>query len=503
MELISIQTAILVILAVFAVRFLPKKARDIVLAALTVYVLYKNNSIVNFLITLAILAAIYGAGNLIAKGRRGRLISCLAVIGLVAGMIFWKYSGFFINIINSVTNLAGKQSCLSETAITSPFGISYVFLILISYVLGVYWGLTEPVRNIFCFVHTVAFFPLWNMGPIPGAEDLKNEGEPCVTYDSLRSGFCRILWGIFKKLVIAERCAVIVNEIYGNLAQYGGLYVFLGTLLFVLQLYAEFSGAMDIVLGIAEMIGKKLPENFDRPFSAVTISDFWRRWHITLGEWLRNFVLYPILKSGLFQKYGAWLKKHFGKKTSKKVVTYTGLFISWFLIGLWHGNNWSYIFGVGIYYWILIVASELAQPLFGKMCALLHINKKSRGYLVFARVRTLLLFTFGTVFFRSGSMAVAMEALSAMVHSFRLSILWDGSLLNLGLEPAELGILALGVLLMYLVSKIQEKESVSAWLAARKTAVRWAVVYGLIFGVLIFGCYGLDFEAASFIYQGF
>ncbi len=503
MELISIQALILLILAILFVRILPTKGANVGLAMLTVYVLYVCNNTHNFIITLVILAAVYYAGVLISKGWKPKLVATTVVIALAVGLILWKYPNFFIQNINLVTRLFIHREFLHRVTLDAPFGISYGFLILIAYILNLYWGVSKTKNDPFEYTHTVAFFPQWVMGPIMGSEDFNTSNELKVTYSSLCNGSIRIVWGIFKKLVISARCGVIVDLIYADVDTYGGLYILIATMLFVLQLYTDFSGAMDIVIGAGEIIGKKLPENFDLPFSSTNISEFWRRWHITLGAWLRTFVFYPLLKSRVFQTASKTLKDKVGKKNSKKITTYAALFVTWFLIGLWHGGSWNYIFGSGIYYWILIVSSELLQPVFNKACERIHLNRDCWSYQTFTKVRTTFLFTFGMLFFRSHSFSDAIIALKALFRVFNPWILFDGSLLKLGLDAKDLNVLVLGLILLYIVSRIKANGSVREWLSHQNLAFRWIVFYGLIFAIIILGCYGEGYDAASFIYQAF
>lgn len=436
-------------------------------------------------------------------GGIARIVTYTSVSLLVIGLGIWKYANFLIVNINQLTNLLLGRKFLYISPPEAPFGISYGFLILISYIFGIYWGMIKAKTSFLEYIHTVAFFPLWVMGPILGIEDIKEESSFKVTYRSLTIGLQRICWGIFKKLVLSERCSVMVNTIYGDPETYGGFYVVFGSLLFIVQLYSEFSGAMDIVLGAGEIIGKKLPENFNHPFSSTSISEFWRRWHITLGSWLKNFILYPILKTSLFLKLGKNFQKCFGKKRGKKLVTYCGLFLSWFLIGLWHGGKWNFIFGSGIYYWILIVGGETAQPFFKWIIKTLKINTSCWSYQSFLKIRTTLLFSIGMIFFRAGGFKLAINELKALISVFNPWIFVDGSLFQLGLDVKDFIVCVIALLIFAFISNMQKQNSVRKWLSEQNLVFRWMILYALIFSIVIFGCYGEAYDAAAFIYQEF
>ncbi len=325
------------------------------------------------------------------------------------------------------------------------------------------------------------------------------------SYDRCVRGMERVLWGLFKKLVISERLSIVVGRIYDYYEAYNGLYIFAAAAMFAMQLYCDFSGLMDIVLGCSEVLGITLPENFDNPFLSLNLSEFWRRWHITLGGFLRDYVLYPLERSGLLKKMRKACKKHLGKGYEKKynLPLYFSLLISWFLIGLWHGGGWNYIFGVGLYMWAVIVLGELLHPFFMWLVKILHINTECMTYRLFLRIRTYLFFMFGLSFFRAETLEDGFLMWKGAFATFNPWIFFDESFFKLGLDRREWGILAFGLLLLFLVSYLSGKKDVRTYIREQNFIARLLVFAGLFAMIVVFGCYGEAFSAADFIYGKF
>ena len=260
---------------------------------------------------------------------------------------------------------------------------------------------------------------------------------------------------------------------------------------------------MDIVIGVSQVYGITLPENFQTPFFSKTIQEFWRRWHITLGGWLKDYILYPVLRTEFFMELPGKLKPRFGKKTAKKITTFSAMFILWFAVGLWHGGSWKYIIGSGMIPWIYIVGGELLEPLWVKLRALFRVTKDTKWFAVFQMVRTFLLMSFAFLFFNSAGFFSALSMIRNVLTTWNPWILWDGSLLQLGLELKEWVVLILSLTLLWIISVMQQKDSVREWLAKKNIVVRWLLLYALLFWVILMGNYGPGYSAAEFIYQGF
>lgn len=435
--------------------------------------------------------------------KRALIVTVLVNIGILAAL---KYVNFGIYTIDGIARLFGSSGTLIQSVdFLVPLGVSFYTFSLLGYVVDVYYGIARPQKNYFKLALYGIYFPVIISGPIlKYREHGEQFFEPhAFDYCQVTRGLQRMLWGFFKKLVIAERLGMLVDTVYGQYAQYPGVYIWVATICYAFQLYTDFSGCMDIVLGMSESFGIILPENFNTPFFASSISEYWRRWHITLGVWMKDYVFYPVLRSRFFTNLNKSWKEKFGKKKGKQYATFAAMFILWLTVGIWHGGDWKYVIGSGLLHWFYIVMEELLAPPCEKLMNRLHINAKGRAVRIIRVLRTFLLVCIGDLFFRAASVGDAFAMLAKAVTTWNLQALWDGSLLQLGLDAVELAIAAVSLLILYCVSLLQQKGSVRDRIAARPLPVRWMIWYALLFYVILLGCYGPGYSASEFIYQGF
>lgn len=507
---------------VLAVYYLvPKKGQWMVLLAASIayYLLSDNGFLIVYPLAAVAVSFIGIRGILYAdehddairgKGRdpqRIRRASLLFVIlANVAVLFLLKYINFGINTINGVASLfGGNGNLLGKLNWLVPLGISYYSLSLIGYAADVYFEIARPLKNPARLALYGMFFPCMLSGPILRfREDGEQFFEPHpLDYRQVAGGMQRMLWGFFKVLVISERMALVADTVYGDYGQYPGVYIWVGTVAFAFQLYTNFSGGMDIALGAAQTFGLKLPENFERPFFSRTISEYWRRWHITLGVWMKEYVFYPILRSSLFAKLGKRLRARFGKKRGKQLTTFAGMFLLWFTVGIWHGGDWKYVIGSGLLHWFYIVCGELLAPRYAALMEKLHINPRARWVDGLRIGRTFFLVNIGFVFFRAASVGDAWRMLVSAVTVFNPGQLFSGGLFTLGLDWIEFTIAVVSLLMLLAVSLLQEKGSVRERIGKKSLPVRWVIWYALLFYVILLGYYGPGYSAAEFIYQGF
>ncbi len=443
------------------------------------------------------------------SGERAKaLLTGLAVTALVAVMILYKDLGFFISSINSLGALLGRAPGLQLPQWLAPFGISYYTLILTGYLLDVRWETVEqPQKNPLKLLLFAGYFPQLTSGPFSRYNDLSPALLGNVQWDarSFRFGLQRFLWGLCKKLIVADRLAVAVAALYDG-APPRGVLVPVAALLYIAQLYVDFSGCMDIVIGISQLFGIPLAENFCRPFSAENLSVFWRRWHMTLGFWLKDYLLYPTLKSGWMGRIRKFCKAHWGKRASREVPTYIGMFITWFCVGFWHGGSWKYIFGSGLFFFAMIAGGMLLKPVFRRLTDWLKIDTDAWYWKRFQRLRTACLFSASVSFDRYAGFTDGLRAWKSVLTVWRwdLGVLLDGTLLNLGLSGWDVFICAAGFAAIWCVSTLQERHgSVRELLDGKGPLLSWAATLVLLLAVLLLGRYGAGYEAAAFIYAGF
>ncbi len=389
--------------------------------------------------------------------------------------------------------------------LAAPAGISFYTLTLLGYLFDVSYGLCQPEKNYLKLLLFGCYFPTMVSGPIVRYREMAGQlyqGHP-FDYRQVAFGMQRMLWGFFKKLVVSERMAVVADAVFDQYGSFRGLPIWIGAVAFTFQLYMDFSGCMDIVLGISQCFGILLPENFNAPFLATSISEYWRRWHITLGAWLREYLFYPLLRSRFFTALQERLRGRLGKKGAKQATTFLAMFLLWFAIGYWHGGAVHFIIGCGLLHWFYIVSGELAAPFFSRIREKLGIRKDSGWYVFLARVRTFFLVTLGLVFFRSPTATDAVRMVGRGMTGWRLSSLSDGTLAVLGLDWVEGGIAVLSLLFVSWVTVRAQKGSMRERLERLPLPVRWAVLYALLFSVILLGKYGPDYSPAEFIYQNF
>ncbi len=426
----------------------------------------------------------------------------LGVMALNFGFLaFLKYNGALYSALAALGGLWGFTVWDFTRSIVFPLGVSFYTFQSMGYLFDVYRGKAKAEKNPLKLLLFVSFFPQIVQGPIGRWGDLAPqlfEGHS-FDYRQAKFGAQLIAWGAFKKLVIADRAAVLVNTVFkGYPDPYHGPVLWVAVLFYTVQIYTDFSGGIDIARGAAQMVGVTLAENFRRPYFAPTIAEFWRRWHMTLGAWCRDYIFYPLSLSKPFNKLSKRGRKWFGNRAGKLIPVILSQFIVFLIIGMWHGSQFKYI-AFGMYHGAFIIGGILLEePLF-RLTERLHIRRDARWFKVFQILRTFFIVVYGRFFSQAGSFR---QALTMMVSCFTPAAL--PNLLGLGIGGREMLLLGLAVLALFGVSLAQERGiCLREWLADRPAPVRWAVYVIGIFSILIFGAYGKQYDATAFIYMGF
>lgn len=488
---------------------IPKKCQWMFLLLCSVFYYLLTDHAILILYPLASAAVCYAGTVMMEKTQNEKTRKCALALVVAVNLgilIVLKYIHFVIGTVNGIAGLfGGGEGMLSGPELLVPLGVSFYTFSLLGYVIDVYYKIASPQKNFGKLALYGMYFPAMISGPILQYRDCGEQffKPHAFDYKKVTRGLQRMLWGLLKKLVIAERLAILVDSVYGQYESYPGAYIWIATFCFALQLYTDFSGCMDIVLGLSESLGLVLPENFRTPFFSKSVSEYWRRWHITLGVWMKNYIFYPILRSGFFTKLGKSWRERFGKKKGKQYTTFAAMFLLWFTVGIWHGGAWKYIIGSGLLHWFYIVMEELLERPCAKAMEKLHICADGRFVNGVRVARTFFLVCIGDLFFRAESVPAALFMLKSAVTTWNPAVLWNGSLLLPGLDGIEYGIVLLSLLLLLAVSLLQQKGSVRERIAEKALPVRWLIWYMLLFYVILFGCYGPEYSAAEFIYQGF
>jgi len=316
-------------------------------------------------------------------------------------------------------------------------------------------------------------------------------------------GAQRILWGLFKKIIIADRLNVLVETIFNGYQKYNGTIICVAMICYTCQLYMDFSGTIDVVIGSGEIFGIRLPENFRQPFFSKNVSEFWTRWHISLGTWFKDYVFYPLSLSKPLKKLTSKGRKHLGNHFGPLLSGACALFVVWLCNGIWHGVGWNYIF-FGMYYFVLIIMASITAPLSQKVLASLHINKNSGIYTAWQIIRTIVLVNIGELFFRAKGIKAGLVMFSKMFTNFVPSTFVNGTLMKFGLDKHDFFAVVIATLIVLVIGILHEKNiHIREEIATKKPVVRWAFYYALIMSVIIFGAYGDAYAPAVMIYAGF
>lgn len=434
------------------------------------------------------------------NARAKSLIAALVAAVNIAIWLVFKFSDYFVLAINRFFS-----QNLSVWSLARPLGISFYTLQAVSYVVDVSRGKCEAQRNYPKLLLWLSFFPQMIQGPIcrygETAEQLYAPHD--FEYRRVKFGLQRMLWGFFKKLVIADRVVVLSATVFDHAGDYEGIIYLIAALAYTIQVYADFSGGMDIVCGAAEIFGVFLPNNFERPYFSRSIAEYWRRWHITLGAWFRDYIFYPLSISKLAQAMGKRCRKIFGPKLGKMIPTYLAMLVVWTMNGIWHGEGLRFVV-YGFYQGALIVLGMQAEPLFKWLIEKLRVNTDCFSWRFWQRLRTFALVVWGRIIFKAWGVRDALRIWKSILTTHNLWVLSDGTLFKLGLSPWELFVLFVAVLVLIAVSILQERGvKLRETLARQNLVFRWSVYILAIFAVILLGVYGREYDASSFIYAAF
>ena len=421
-------------------------------------------------------------------------------------MILLKIYNAYATSVSTYFADIKSQTTIKDLAIFIPLGLSYFTFQSAGYVIDIYWNKYKPEKNPLKYLLFVSFFPQMTQGPISTWPQLSSQllRPSGFQPETFIAGGQLLLWGYFKKLVIADRLAPIISSILSQTdAQYGWIFIF-GAAAFAIRLYADFSGGMDIVRGVAIILGVDLVENFKRPFFSKTISEYWRRWHISLGTWFRTYVYYPLTFSRMSTKIGVWGQKLFGKKTGYALPSAFATVIIFLGIGIWHTAYINAVF-YGLYFGIILGSAVLLEPIFSIIRKKLRFSGKTLIWNAFRYVRTWILIVIAQYFALAANPKQTLELLKISISNLSITSfinsckqLWEIQ------EPLEWAILGAAILLLLIVDLVKERGyQLNDNIARAPIYVRWPLVIALILIILIFGCYGEGFDSATFLYTQF
>jgi D-alanyl-lipoteichoic acid acyltransferase DltB (MBOAT superfamily) len=483
MTFISIEFLLFFAITVFTYYLIPHRWRWVLLLAAS-YGFYVSLSSYFVLLLLASTAFSYFTGIIIEKQETKKQKKKVMLVGICVLLFFlgwFKYFNFVNDSIGAISTYMDWHYAVPYQEIVLPLAISFYTFQAVSYLVDIYNGKQKAERHYGYFSIYFAFFPQLVAGPIERAKKLlpQFKVEQTLKYENLTYGMKRIAWGFFKKTLIADRLAPIVASVFDSPDPTGSQIV-LGTILFSIQLYADFSALSDIAIGCARMLGIKLTENFKQPHFAVSIADFWSRWHITLSTWLRDYIFIPLCK---------------GKK--KRSEIYVVIVITFLISGIWHGAAWTFVLW-GLIHGFYRVFGDHTKHFRGKMAAFIQLDKSPSLHKWLKIATTFLLVCFSRVFFRSDSVTDAFEN----AQLFLTFNSWRPSGIIEAFEIFPLLDLVIFIFFFLIVQVFQSIERKNAstwnWLSQRSAFTRFAFYILIIVSVLVFGVSG-----EGFVYGGF
>jgi len=427
-----------------------------------------------------------------AKGKEVLKKLCVAVsfTSNIAILFFFKYFDFMLGNLNAVLGLAGASPLNPNFDVLLPVGISFYTFQALGYTVDVYRKDVAHEKNFLRYALFVSFFPQLVAGPIERSSNLIHQLRERHYFDTKRvaRGLMLMLWGFFMKLVIADRAALLVNTVYNNphAETSTGFAVVIATVLFAFQIYCDFASYSDIARGCAEVMGIKLMKNFDTPYFSKSVGEFWRRWHISLSSWFRDYLYIPLGGNR--------------KGTARK---YFNLLVVFFVSGLWHGASWNFVIW-GMLNGAYQVIGSITKPFRNKVSEKLGNDKSNFSGKLFKVLVTFVLINFSWIFFRANRTLDAFTLIKNMFSEFNPWIFTDGTIFNLGLDSADMFILLSSLLVLFAVSVAKYKKfEIREWICKQGIWLRYSIYLIALFAVLIFGIYGVNYDAASFIYFQF
>jgi len=460
---------------------IPHKYRWVLLllASYYFYMCWKAEYLILILVsTLIDYIAGLKMGKTTVKAERKVYLILSLLINL--GLLFtFKYFNFFSESFRQVFQHFNIMYNVPSLKVLLPVGISFYTFQTLSYTIDVYRGKREPETHLGIFALYVSFFPQLVAGPIERSTRLLPQFYEKMEFDyqRVKDGLLLMAWGFFKKVVIADRLAILVNQVYNNPTDYSGFPLILATYFFAFQIYCDFSGYSDIAIGAAQVMGYRLMLNFNRPYFSKSISEFWKRWHISLSSWFRDYLYISL-----------------GGNRVKKWRWYLNIYIVFIISGLWHGANWTFIIWGSLHGFFLLFSTwtqKYRTALFNAVAPIRFemIRKALRVFITFHLV------LFSWIFFRANSLHEAFYIISHLFSGLNMSVLNTIS----GFGTPELMFVIGAIAVMEFIHMVQRKHGIRKLLEQQPLMIRWAIYYFLIMTILLFGAY--DYSNAFIYFQ--
>lgn len=488
MQYLSLQFALFVFLTFGLYYVLPRACRWFVLlcASLFFYLCYDVRYIL-FLLFVAISTFLCAK---VERSKRKNKENLAIGILLCTGLWFLiKVLPWVVTVANTFLSRFIGDFQIPIPKFLVPLGISYYVLLSISYVVDVYKKKIKPEKNFLVYLLYLSYFPTIVQGPISKYEQLRNQftAGRRIGYTDFKRNLLLISFGLIKKMVIADRVAILANHCFANYADMEGVILYIGAVCYSIQLYMDFSGCVDICRGVSAMFGINLIDNFSGPYFSKSIKEFWSKWHISLSTWLKDYIYIPL-----------------GGNRKGKARKYVNLLATFFVSGIWHGAGINFMVW-GLLQGIYQIVGECTENGRTKVKKLLGIQPDSITDKIYRTIITFNLTTFAWIFFRSGRFLYALEYIGRMFSDLALWGILDGSIFIKGFSFAQVVFMMINLILITIVDYLKTKRNVHVEDSILKTHIvlRWSIYLVLIFNVILFGVYGKGYDLSGFLYGGF
>lgn len=407
----------------------------------------------------------------------GSLISNLSILGL------FKYANFFLSNLSRVLIYVGFAPIDRRLDLLLPVGISFYTFQALSYTLDVYKGKIGAERNLLKYALYVSFFPQLVAGPIERSVNLLPQLQNIDNikvwdYERVKKGLLLMMWGLFQKLVIADRASLLVDIVINNYSYYGFFEISIAIFLFAIQIYCDFGGYTNIAIGAARVMGFSLMNNFKQPYLAMNIKEFWRRWHISLTSWFTDYLYIPL-----------------GGNRKGNIRKYLNILVVFGISGLWHGASWNYV-AWGIIHAVFQIIGDMKN---NKIIKTQNYEDISLSRRIRKCIGTFVLVDFAWIFFVCGSLSHALKLIKQMLLCFQTTGIYE-----IGLDRGNWCFLMFGIFILLLVDILHEKNvSIFKLVDSQEVWFRWMLYLGLIWTIIIFGIYGVAYDTSTFIYFQF
>ncbi|MCM1182564.1 MAG: MBOAT family protein [Roseburia sp.] len=500
MQFTSFEFAVFFPIVVLLFYIMPKRLRTLWLLVASYYFYMGWNARYAALIFVSTLvtylcARILGRVGVSDEPRNRQKRAGVLAAGLVINLgllVFFKYFYFLYDTAARLALVFGLEIGEPRLDILLPVGISFYTFQAVGYMIDVYRGTVLPEKSFVRYALFVSFFPQLVAGPIERSGRLLGQLEAIShkrmwDFDRVTRGLLLMLWGFFMKLVIADRAAVLVNQVFAIYYMFNGVALSLAAFLFAIQIYCDFASYSVIAMGAARVLGIELMANFEAPFFSRSVSELWRRWHISLSSWLRDYVYIPL-----------------GGNRCPRLRRYWNTMVTFLVSGLWHGASWHFVFWGGLQ-GVFIIIGDMLRPVKKNLTDRFRIRVNTFGYAFFQGVSTFFLFLFSLVFFRADTIRDGLYYLQRMVTHFDVWSLFDESVYYLGLDKKEMGVLWAGILILLLVDMYyaRKRAFIDTLVKEQCLAVQYVIVLALLVMIVVFGVYGEGYDATQFIYFQF